>query len=457
MASKYDWWEIDRLREAGQTWAEIADLYDVAASTLRGAYSRRQNDSTSPGASVPPAEEEGDPLAVIEKSGVSRTRITSLEELFIFFDIPFRMVESATPGEPAIPYSDEYEVLAFRVNSWEQHSVKKGVTTLYQVRASLRPRRQAESFTAAREAVKAMLEEVATHAPAFAYEATGDWNPTGDDPVLFELAAFDPHIGMLAWGEEVGRSYDSTIAIEDYGNAIEYLLRFADMYPVEKILYVVGNDFLHVDGPSFDSKGTGRGGATTAGTAQDVDTRLAKMFTAGRQALIQGIDTARNYCAMVDVLVVPGNHDEQQMYRMAEVLSAWYRNTDGVTVLYGPNRRKYYQYGKNLIGFTHGMEFKRKRDNLALIMPTEAPPEMWAETTHREWHVGHNHIKQELEYMAPVQTQYETRAIRVRSLPGLTSEDSWHHQQGYKHRRAATAIAFRESGGVVGVHEFNLD
>ncbi len=160
--------------------------------------------------------------------------------------------------------------------------------------------------------------------------------------------------------------------------------------------------------------------------------------------------------------MIPGNHDEQTTYKLGEVLQAWYRNDPRVDVKYDvesedeaywPRRRQYYQYGHNALMFTHGMEYKRKRDPLPLLFATECPPMIWATTTHREVHTGHNHIRMSGRYQ-PEQDVTETRAIITRSLPGLTPEDAWHYQQGYKHAQAGTALVFRRSGGIAGLHEF---
>lgn len=221
---------------------------------------------------------------------------------------------------------------------------------------------------------------------------------------------------------------------------------------MDRILLPIGNDFFHVDTLADG----GKGATTTRGTQQDIDTRLPKMFTLGRKCLVAAIDQAR-LVAPVDIVIVPGNHDQQQMYRMGEVLNAWYRDDARVAVDNSPALRKYYRYGANLFGFTHGLEFKRKRDNLVSIMATECPPDMWVATTHREWHVGHNHIAMTKNYTGdPREELWEGRGVRVRSLPGITPEDSWHYAEGYKHRRTATALAFRVSGGIEGLHEFNL-
>ncbi len=279
------------------------------------------------------------------------------------------------------------------------------------------------------------------------------------DSMMAILALFDPHFGMLAWRHEVGHDYDLSIAVKSYTEAVEGLLPQVGLYPTERILYLVGNDFLHVDGPGSDARGNRRGGATTAGTAQDIEGRLAKMFTMGRRALVAGIDRASSL-APVEVLVVPGNHDREQMYRMGEVLAAWYRNDTNVTVTFSPNKRSYYLYGSNAFMFTHGEELRRKRDPLPLIMATEIEsviPGAWAASQggNREIITGHHHIGMAGGYF-PTADLDETRGIRTRSIAGMTPEDAWHHEEGYKHHRAATLLVYRRAGGLAGFHEMNL-
>lgn len=350
---------------------------------------------------------------------------------------------------------DAWVVKGFRGNAWEQNSVAKGRVTLLQVRAEFE-----RSFTGQREALEQawneMLEDIRRHAPPYECPVIVPVQHTMgiDNPVLLEIAVCDPHFGMLAWGREVGQPYDLEIAQRDYAAAVENLLGFHRIYPVEKILFLAGNDLLHVDGPAPTGKGSNRGGATAAGTVQDIDSRLAKQFTIARRALVAAIDLARTV-APVDVMIVPGNHDTQQMYRMGEVLAAWYRNAEDVQVIFDPNKRKFYGWGANAFLFTHGEEYARQRESLPLIFATECPPELWVSSKHREIHTGHNHGRKTGRYM-PTSEVSESRAIITRSLPALTPIDAWHHEEGYKHERAATALVYRKSGGLVGLHEFSL-
>jgi hypothetical protein len=445
--------------EGGYSWVALARhfgiSYDAARSRVRSYLASLQQGVQDAGTEqadlgLDEAKQHDDESDHIDTTLTEEqvSRITSLDDLITFFKID----------------TTRWQVRDFRVNKWEQASkTPKGgvrVTPLYQVRANLIPNVE-RKIEIVRDICAAMIEDAKTHIAPVYGAVTYPLHPfatlehADPDPMLFELAVFDTHLGMLAWGKEVGQPYDTNIAVEAYGSTVSALLRNALLYPVERILYIVGNDFLHVDGSAPSAKGMGRGGATSAGTMQDVDSRLARMFTAGRRALVTGIDEARTI-APVDVLVVPGNHDREQMYRMGEVLSAWYRECEDVNVIYSPMVRKFYNYGANTLMFTHGEEYRRSRDNLAMIMATECPAEWWVASEHgaREVHTGHSHINMQGGYY-PTAEVSESRAIRTRSLPGLTPEDSWHFTEGYKHRRAGTALLYRKSGGFAGLHEFN--
>jgi hypothetical protein len=58
--------------------------------------------------------------------------------------------------------------------------------------------------------------------------------------------------------------------------------------------------------------------------------------------------------APVHVPVIPGNHDETAAFTMGVVLEAEFRRDKRVTFDNGPAPRKYYRYGKTLLGYAHG-------------------------------------------------------------------------------------------------------
>jgi hypothetical protein len=390
----------------------------------------------------------------VEKSGVSATRITSLNELYDFFEIPYRWTKSKHGEEIEIPVSDDYDVVSFKVNSWEQHSVKKGVVTLYQVKATLKPKGELDSAAAIDAMFDEFVDMIADHGPDDSVlPAPLGLERTDDTGQLMEVVLVDPHLGMLAWGKEVQNAYDLKIGLAEYKRAFVELMEYASHYNVDEILLHVGHDLFHVD----STQEGGKGATTTKGTQQDFDTRLARLFVHVEQLIVDCIEECARRFPKVTVQMTPGNHDRHTVYKLGRVLAAWFRQVDRVEVLNSPSVRSYWGYGGNVFMFTHGEEFNRNRDNLATIFATECPPELWVQGKVREIHVGHNHINMQKVWDGKaVQEIWEGRAIRARSLPGLTPEDAWHFESGYKHQRRGTVMVWHRKGGLAGLHEVTL-
>ena len=245
------------------------------------------------------------------------------------------------------------------------------------------------------------------------------------------LSVPDIHVGKLAWGAEVGADYDTNIAIDTYTQAVSHLLEDLKSSRVGHIVYIVGNDLLHVDG--FDN-------ATTAGTPQDTDTRWQRAFKRAK-AMVASTAIAASKFATVDIVVQPGNHDRVLTWTLGEVLAAYFSQAEGVRVDNREVYRKYLRYGKILFGVTHGDKVKAR--DLPGIMPLEAPKD-WGETTYREWLLGHTHRKH--EYITS--SFDEKHGVRLRYLPSLSGQDRWHYENGYSNVRSAEAHIYDPERGV---------
>ena len=295
-----------------------------------------------------------------------------------------------------------------------------------------------------------LLADMESRAPRYSMPVGHE----GLTPLLAEFAINDAHFGMLAHGDETGKGhYDLDIASDTYVRAVRRAVSLASgLYDqnVHRCLFLVGNDLFHANSylPG------GKQAVTRAGTPQDVDTRLHEVFTAVRRAVVKATEDIMTLGAPVDIVIVPGNHDVDETYRLGEVLAAWFRNTDQVTVDYGPNRRKFYGWRKNAFMFTHGEEYKRQRENLAMLFLNEMPAGLFIASKGglREVHTGHNHAAMQGGYY-PTAELTESQGVRVRSLPGLTGIDAWHHEEGYQHHRAATLLLYRPGGGLHALHE----
>jgi hypothetical protein len=235
-----------------------------------------------------------------------------------------------------------------------------------------------------------------------------------DGALLHVIAPVDLHVGKLAWKDETGEDFDSSIAKQRLTLAIDTLLARASRFKVSEQLLVVGNDLLQVDNLLS---------TTTLGTFQDTDSRYRKMF---RLAVRMMTDTVRRMLAVapVKVIVVPGNHDVLASFHVGEVLTEIFREVKAVTICDSLLPRIYHEHGQNLLGFCHGNE--ERHGDLPLVMAQEAS-EAWSRTTYREFLVGHLHKRRQTEYISGD----SFNGVKVTILPSLTGTDAWHARKGY--------------------------
>jgi transposase len=257
---------------------------------------------------------------------------------------------------------------------------------------------------------------------------------------LLEILPFDLHILKYAWGAETVTSFDVETAIALFKWSVEDLLAKAQRHGVDRILMVVGNDVLHVDGPN---------NMTTGGTPMDVDTRFFRGFMRAREAHSWAIRRAAEV-APVDVVVVRGNHDNTSAWHLGYALQLEFDSHPNVFIENSMKPRKYYMYGVNLLGFTHGNE--EKVSDLPLIMAREVP-QFWAASEHREWHIGHLHKYKETAFLAGD----AFAGTRVRIVASLTAHDNWHTKSGYMDRRAMEAFLHSKKAGYLAHFSANVD
>lgn len=260
--------------------------------------------------------------------------------------------------------------------------------------------------------------------------------PPTNKNLLLECSIFDTHLAKLCYPPEVGQDYNIKIAYDLFSKAIDYSINSVKNYNIEKVLFIIGQDFLHVDG---------KNNLTTAGTPQDSDSRFTKIFTTGRKLLIESIEKLKTV-APVDIICAIGNHEENSMFHLADCIECRYWNDENVVVNNSPMTRKYYQWGKNLIGVTHGDKVKIM--DLALLMANEEP-KLWAATTYRYWRLGHwHHQKMWID---------EKTGVIIEVLPAVSSADSWHSAKGFVNNiRGAVSSIYDKDHGLINKFYYNI-
>jgi hypothetical protein len=255
------------------------------------------------------------------------------------------------------------------------------------------------------------------------------------DPHLFEASIWDHHFGKYAHAPATGTNYSLDIAEREYRLAIDAMIVRAGAFSVDRVVLPIGGDFLHTDNDRSE---------TTKGTrVESTDDRMSKVFRVAGKSLQYAVERLLEV-APVDVVWVPGNHDASTSFYLTEWLSALFRANKNVQVDNGPRNRKYYPYGANLLGYTHGD--KGKHSDYPTVMATEVP-QLWAESRYRSWRVGHFHTRRETRHTAGD----SFHGTEVRVLGSLCGTDSWHYENGFVGQpRTAECHLFSKSSGPVG-------
>lgn len=327
---------------------------------------------------------------------------------------------------------DKWKIVKQVVNTWESSAKDADgnikVSPNFQVKLWLESNTYEEDIREIRESFINSLKEISP-----VVKAVPQQSKLHSSSNLLEINIFDLHLGKISWDYEVGHRYDIKTACTLFENAIEHFVGVSNLYPIDRIVLPVGNDFFNSDrSHPFNS--------TTKGTPQEEDARWQNTFKAGRELLVKSINKLAQI-APVDVIMIPGNHDLERNFYLGDSLEGWFHNNENVTVDNKPSTRKYYNYGNVLIGYTHGDQ--EKLQNLPLIMAQEVP-ELWCKSLYREFHLGHLHQKKQT-LIKPLE---EHAGVIIRSMSSLSGTDSWHHTKGYvKNSRNAEAIIWNKEQG----------
>jgi len=236
----------------------------------------------------------------------------------------------------------------------------------------------------------------------------------------------DPHLGMLAWGDETGSdNFNSKIAERDILDAIKHLVSVAP--PAETTVLLNLGDFFHSD--------NGRN-TTTKGTPVDVDGRYGKILAIGVKLMIQCVELALQKSKYVVVKNLIGNHDDHTSRALAIALDCFFASNKRVTIDTSNNKFWYYRFGDCLFGATHGDTCKLA--DLPQIMATDRAAD-WGETDkgHRYWHTGHVHHD----------SVKDLRGVQVATYKTLAPRDAWHAGQGYRSQRDMKLITYHKDYG----------
>lgn len=274
-----------------------------------------------------------------------------------------------------------------------------------------------------REAIEALSESVTGLAPVIA----------GPERVNDDLAAIipvgDPHFGLYVWANECGSSFDTDIARKLSIAAADRLLSSAPDCGVGVLLLL--GDVFH---------GNDQTNQTPAHKhSLDVDSRFVRVVNITIQTWRHVVLRMKERFGKVVVKMLPGNHDPTAIWALSYALAAYFESDPAIEVDLGPSKFWYFQFGKVLIGSTHGDTVKPER--LPGIMAADRPTE-WGATSFRYWYTGHIHSKNAIEFPG----------VQWESFRTLAPADSYAASHGYRSGRDMVLIVMHKEHGEIERH-----
>jgi hypothetical protein len=392
---------VDWIRSTGHTVTQAARHFDTSRSMVYKAMSA----SESAGDYQPPPR---DPDTWSEKGDIASLCFTTKERIRTIADaLEYAEVDTA-----------EWEVVEHSITSHEtpmKIDDTPAVVRAWNVKAKFRRR-------APRDPLR-VKTEVMEFLKGFSPKPKAIRLHKVRNGMMLLLSIPDIHIGKLSDAWETGDDYNIEIARKLYLDAVRHMLERAQAFaPIARIVIVIGNDMMHFDGSRY---------STTKGTPQVPSGIWQRVFRVTWETAVEAIEMCRQV-APTEVQCHPDNHAGDASFYIGDVLWAYYRNTDGVTVDNAPREYKMVRHGDVLIMLGHGD--KAKYPNLVGEMARLWPRD-FAECSFKEIHLGHLHSKQ---------LEDDFHSVWCRRNPSLSGTDSWHAGMGYSGRKAAQCFVYDE-------------
>ena len=224
----------------------------------------------------------------------------------------------------------------------------------------------------------------------------------------------DIHIGKLAIYDETGNDYNINIAVQRCIDGVKGIIDKSQGFNIDKILFVIGNDVLHVDNAQRK---------TTSGTPQDTDQQWWKAYMEARKMYVKIIEMLVTV-ADVHVVFCPSNHDYVSGFMLADSIACWFHKAKNVTFDVTMRHRKYGMYGNAMLEFDHGDGHKDQ--DTPLIMASEQP-KLWANSKYRYSFKHHIHHHKKIRW----QSGKDYHGCTVVYLRTPSGTDRWHDNNGY--------------------------
>jgi len=257
-----------------------------------------------------------------------------------------------------------------------------------------------------------------------------------------EISLFDLHLGLRSFKPAADIDWTPDKAEEMTMAILDDLIELTKIFgPYERIIFPMGNDFLHTDNVY---------NTTTSFTPQPEADAWKNTFLRGELLGLAIIERIKEI-APVKVISVPGNHARHSEIALSRIFKAYYHNDENFEIDASMSPYKFHKFGVNLLGFEHGHSI-RQQVRLAALMANECK-DIWAQTVYREWHLGDQHRKG-----SGKPSMFEEQGVSIEFLPGLVPPNEWHRIHSYNwQKRAGMAFIWDKTAGCIARFQVNID
>jgi len=293
---------------------------------------------------------------------------------------------------------EEFELTYVRNNLWHMPSGGGAKTICYQSRITAKPKK----FVWNEKTINKIIDSI--QIKDFGFSKPKQYEKNSE---AFILPIADLHYGLFATLGACDNEYNPQLA-EDYANqVIDKTKSKVEDRKFDKIIYVLGNDFLNSDNLN---------NTTTRGTPQDNYGFWYDLMDGATELIIKTTNSLLEV-APIDIVYVPSNHDEHSMYSIMKIVDAAFKEEKNVMVDSSPLDRKYKRFGNSLFGFTHDI---RKTDALKLM--TVEAKEYWSECNYFYWFAAHLHR----------QMIYEQEGhLEIHRFSTVSGVSRWSYKKGF--------------------------
>lgn len=271
---------------------------------------------------------------------------------------------------------------------------------------------------------------------------------------LLTIDLADVHFRKLCVKTETGYEYNRDVARHRVVEGTKELLKVTELYSVSRILFVLGNDVLHTDAGKPQ---------TTSGTPQDTEGTPFQAYSDAYKAIVEAIELCAEK-ADVDLLHCMSNHDWFAGWALSQQVATHFSkhpNVHATDYSLSEAHRKYYRFGNNLFGLTHGDG--AKEEQLYGLMVTEARPHVGeCQNLYFLLHHLHHKIRTSRGNGKPLlrekdhngmtaiisgTPQAEGDYLNIEYVRSPSPPDGWHDRNGFVNRQGVECFLFHETDG----------